>query len=262
MKQSSYIFKFGVILPINHNSYIHYTFMKKVLAILITLAMGAGVSYAQKSFEGTITYKISMEGEGAAQMAGMMPESYVYKIKESKMKVTMNGGMMASMMGDIVFDNEKEEGYMIQHSSSVAYKMMNSEEDKAELEKMAEELKPDVQATNETTEIAGYKCKKYVVKMSTPQGDLEQTIWATEGLNVKRPKNSSLGGGMSGISFVDGIDGFPLKMSVGLPMGMGTMTLTASTIDKGGIADAEFEVPSNYEIKDFDPSMFGGGGKY
>lgn len=227
--------------------------MKKLFLALLIAGMGTSLQ-AQGSFEGTIEFNIAIEGENADQMAGFMPESYIYKIKGPKVKFSMNGGMMAAMMGDFVFDSQSKEGYMIQHSSSTAYRL-NSEE--MEADAAAENITPEVQATDETATIAGYACKKYIVTVSTPQGATTQEVWATTDIDVPRPESQGVSGGFGQV-FIDGLEGFPLKVVTEIPM-MGKMIMEAGSVTEEAINNDEFAVPAAYKVEDFDPSQFGMG---
>ena len=74
-------------------------------------------AFSQNSFEGKIVYSITMEGEQAEETAAVMPQSYEYIFKGKNLKMKMNGGMMAAMMGEFIVDGENQTTYMINHIS-------------------------------------------------------------------------------------------------------------------------------------------------
>ncbi len=211
----------------------------------------------QDSFEGRIILGVSIEGPYAEQMKPMMPSTQEFLIKDSQMKIIASGGMMPSMLGEdndqveMIFYNDKGEGYLLQHSAEVVYTLDSSEEDN--------EVAPEVTPSSETAEIAGYTCKKYVVTITANGGTIKQEIWATKDIQVQKPDVNTIGN--AGQILLKGIDGFPLKVVSEMPMGAGTMTMMAQEVLKEGLSSNEFDIPSEYTQKEFDAAMLMGLGK-
>lgn len=227
--------------------------LKNTVLCLLALMILSAPAFAQKPFEGTIVYSIKMLGENADQMAAFMPESYEYSVKDHLLKFKMNGGMTAAMMGEFIVDGKAETAYMVKHNEQTVYKMPTEDEDEAEVGG-----EPQITKEDETIEIAGYQCQKYAVTKDMGNGEEStQYLWVTEEIQIEKPKKSKKMSG--GNIFVDGIDGFPLKVMTET-MGM-TMIMTATTLDMTKLDKEEFEIPSNYEMKEFDPSSFMGGGR-
>ena len=226
--------------------------MKKLLFTLFALGALFSTSVAQ-SFEGKIVYGIELKGEGADQFAAFMPSSYEYTVKESNLKFKMNGGMTSAMMGEFIVLGDREESYMVKHSEKTAYKMEPDEDEKES------DIKPTVTKEKETAKIQGYTCQKYKVVMNSDGNEVVQYMWVTNEIKFKKPKNAQNAGQL----FVDGIDGFPLKVTSEMnTMGMAmTMIMTATSVDTRKVSDSVFEIPNDYEIKKFDPAMFGRMGK-
>lgn len=227
----------------------------KAIYYLPVLLLMPFMLLGQEKFEGRIILGVSVEGPYAEQMKSMMPSANEYLIKGKMMKLSIEGGMMPSMLGEnngkveMIINGSQSETYLLQHSAKTVFKMQQSEED-------ASELTPKVTPSSETAEIAGYKCKKYDVTLTTPDGSFTQQIWATDQINVEKPEGNAMGG-QSQILFKE-IDGFPLKVVSDLPMGAGTMTMMAQEVVKENVSDSEFEVPSDYTEKEFDAAMMMG----
>jgi len=220
--------------------------MKISILVLVTLL---SINVMAQTFSGTITYDFKVSGPMADQVKGMMQEKQIVKIKGNNMRQSMKGGMMAQMMGDIIFLGDKKEAYILQPSEKKALKMSTDE--------MKDEgPKPKVTKLNEVVDIAGYKCQKYSIEIENDQlGTLTEYVWATKDIQVNNPKagmktNNSI--------TMEGVDGVVLKMVTDMN-GMFTLTMIATQVQKGDIPDSEFTLPKDYKIEKFDPSSFGFG---
>ncbi len=58
--------------------------MKKLLLLFIIPILGMGQTCSQKVFEGSITYKIDLEGDFVTLMEAYMPDSYVFSFKDKR----------------------------------------------------------------------------------------------------------------------------------------------------------------------------------
>jgi len=220
--------------------------MKKTLILIFSL-ISLSSAWAQSTFEGTIAYSFKLTGDMAEQVASFMPTGYTIKTKGNNSLVAMEGGMMAAM-GTILHDGAADVTYMLDKTNKKALKM---KADKNEVE-------PEVKVTKEAevVEIAGYRCQKYKVIMTTDEGSVTQYIWAASDLKVTPSKSGS--GNMSGISFIKGIDGAPLKI-VSTQEQLGTMIITATKVTPENLDASLFRVPEGYKVEDFDPAKMMGG---
>jgi hypothetical protein len=220
--------------------------MKRTVLSLFVALLCAGFATAQSGFEGVITYQIKVTGENADQMAAFMPTSYEYKVSGSNLKFKMVGGMTAAIMGDIVINGKTNEVYMVKANEKTAYLFPENDAEDADTPK------PKIEKQNETSEIVGYTCQKYKVTTRGEDGaDMVQYMWITDQIKISKPADRKNSGGI----FVEGMDGFPLKIQ-SETMGM-NMVMTVSEVNKKAIPASEFQIPSDYEVKDFDPNMFG-----
>lgn len=223
--------------------------MKNLLLLTILVL---SVQVKAQNFTGTITYDFKISGPMAEQVKGMMTEKQIVKIKGNNMRQSMKGGMMAQMMGDIIFLGDKKEAYILQASEKKALKI--DIEDKKD-----EGPKPKVTKLNEVVDIAGYKCQKYSIEIENEQlgGTLTEYVWATKDIQLSTPKS-----GLKNNNSItmEGVDGVVLKMVTDMN-GMFTLTMIATQVQKGDIPDSEFTIPKDYKIEKFDPASFGLGGK-
>lgn len=119
----------------------------------------------------------------------------------------------------------------------------------------------EVVQTNETKKIAGYNCKKAIIKSKSRQGEVnETTVWYCP--NLKRPGNyplnfGSTGGrgfagamsGRSNFSGLEKIEGFIMGMEISRPNGFKIETEVIDVKTDVEIPDKTFEIPKGYDIK-------------
>jgi GLPGLI family protein len=126
--------------------------------------------------------------------------------------------------------------------------------------------KPEVEYVNETKKIAGYTCKKAILKSKNQRGEVNSTIvWYCP--DFKMAEGFSFGGGagrgmmsMAGINGLDQIEGFPMEYQMERNNGMKMhMTVTKVQLD-AVIEDKIFEIPKGYDIKPM-KEMQGGDGR-
>jgi Domain of unknown function (DUF4412) len=126
--------------------------------------------------------------------------------------------------------------------------------------------KPEVEYTNETKKIAGYTCKKAILKSKNQRGEVNSTIvWYCP--EFKMADGFSFGGGtgrgmmsMAGVNGLDQIEGFPMEYQMERNNGMKMhMTVTKVQLDPV-IEDKTFEIPKGYDIKPM-KDMQGGDGR-
>lgn len=226
--------------------------MKKSIFTLLIMLVTIGLFAGGGDFEGEITYSIKLSGENADMMKAFMPTGYKYKIKDDKMLFRMEGGMMASMLGDILIKEKEKKTYIINHEAKTVFYINPDEFDKEENEVEA----PKITDLKETETIMGYKCKKYKIEKKSEEGTEVQYMWATEELKSAATKSKSK---LTGNMFVEGIDGFPLKITMEINQGMISldMSIVVTNIDEKKMSSDIFDVPSNYSMEEFDPNTFG-----
>lgn len=140
---------------------------------------------------------------------------------------------------------------------------------------------PEIVATDETRKIAGYNCKKTVIKTKTNNGEVNETIvWYTPDLKMPadypqagavapgggRGFSASFGGGARGgamgVQGLDKINGFVMAYEMSRANGF-SMKMEVKKIEiDPEIKDKVFEVPKGTELKPISEmqNMFGPGG--
>lgn len=134
--------------------------MKKISVLLLFIAF-AIISKAQ-NFEGIITYKVTVDIKDSATLAqtqGQIPTEMKQFVKGTKVKVEqITPAMSTSVISDI---KTKESIIMMDmFGTKTAFKQTKEEFEKQQ----SQTSESEVEFTNETKEIAGYKCKKAIIK--------------------------------------------------------------------------------------------------
>lgn len=209
--------------------------MKKILAlaVLITVMMGSSTQAQKKSknTEGKIIYEITLDGEVEGMMAAMLPSEIIMKFKGTKCRTEM----ATAMAENITLSDQKNpnEGLILLDVMGSKYAM---KVDPAKVEEQKKNL-PEFEIINsaETKEIAGFMCKKAVMKNKS--NNEETYIYYSDALPYLENSLTSQ---------FKNIQGMPLEFNTKLN-GI-TMTIRAKSVEKIKIADAEFVASSEYKL--------------
>jgi hypothetical protein len=120
---------------------------------------------------------------------------------------------------------------------------------------------PDVEVTGKTEKILGYLCSQILVK----DGKTITEMWVAEGLGMFAGLGSpGAGGGMFGKGnaagaakwekALKGKGGFPLRVVSRDAAGKETFKLDATKIEKGGVSDADFTPPKDFQKFEMSPT--------
>ncbi len=209
--------------------------MKRILmlAVFITAILSTSTQAQKKSknAEGKIVYEITLDGEVEGMMAAMLPSEIVMKFKGSKCRTEM----ATAMAENITLSDQKDpsSGLILLDVMGSKYAM---KVDPAKVEEQKKSLPEfEVIASTETKEIAGYKCKKAIMKNKS--NNEETYIYYSEELPYLENSLTSQ---------YKNISGMPLEFNTKLN-GI-TMTIRAKSIEKIKIADAEFVASSEYKL--------------
>lgn len=226
--------------------------MKKLFLSVVGAALLSVSAFAQ-GFEGQVTYNVEVKGENAALFGAMMPKSMDLFFLGKDVMLRMNGGMTASVVGDIVTKGAEGVTYMVVHAKKTVYRI-DPEKNKADKTTM-----PTV--TKEGTEtVKGYACTKYLVKFSGNEDqEVYQYMWCTTDIKIAKPKMQQ---GSASSMFLAEVEGFPVKIDQYITMkAMGGMTINQEmTLDKISETKPDaglFEIPKKYKQEEFDKSKFG-----
>lgn len=121
---------------------------------------------------------------------------------------------------------------------------------------------------DESKKIAGYNCKKALVIATRSNGIHDTTtVWYCPDFKIQNlPNTGGIAGGLGGFNVTAGktgfeeLNGFPMQYERNMPRGRKmTVQVTKLVIDKD-VADKEFEIAKNIEIKPMKDMQGGGPG--
>ena len=206
-------------------------FLAIVLLILSSNSFAGGKK--NKGFNGTIKYKITVEGRELTpqEQAGMPTNVVEYYLGDLHRKDIVTP--MYSMV-TIVNEATKETTILIDYMGKKLYITKSGEEIKALKEKAKKDstdTKPDVKLLDGTKTIAGYSCKK--AKVSSGDNTIE--VYYTNDLSIKSD------------DFED-LPGFPMQYTIDIPQDDElSMVYTASEVIKKKPSKKLFQIPRDYE---------------
>lgn len=223
--------------------------MKKLLVVFAVMIVGTA-TFAQTTFNGTVTFAVELKGDMVDMLKSMMPNKQIYYYSDGNFRMETSGGM-ASGQGDVLYQAKTGKTYILNTVRKRAQEMTNDGSDAAK--------NSDVQVTEtgETADILGYKCDKYKVVIKTKDGEMVQYIWATKELQPVKPKDASNIEAISAIT--DKIKGMPLKIEMEISqMGLSfSMITTATNIENKKPSADLFVIPPDYTVEAFDPKKIG-----
>lgn len=229
-----------------------YVMKKMLLSLLLAFSAFTIQAQSTKNFEGSIvfSFEISGGGEELEMAKAFMPTGYLFRVKGENVRMTMQGGMMSAMMGDILVIAAKEQTYMVNDASKSAMLMPKEENKQAD-----NADKFDVEEGADARTVVGMPCKHFIVR--SKDGELIGEYWVTDAFQVKVPKSKSAGNILTqGSNF--GVKGFPLRVVMN-QQGM-QIVMEAKEVKAEKLSSSLFEVPKGYTVSDFNPAMFQMGG--
>lgn len=207
-------------------------FLKSIT--VLSLLLISTIVTAQ-GFEGQIKYKIAYKDLPAemAQFESMLPTEATTTIKGDMFKMEQPLGMGGKQV--TIMDNKEQSGVLLMDMMGKKNAIVMTPEKRKEMEGSEEDV--DITYLSETKNIAGYTCKKAIIKTKSAE-DASMEVYYTE--DMKGIKHHQ----------TKGLKGFPLQYSVN--SGMFTVVMTAETVTKGKVSDDEFSVPPGYESISFE----------
>lgn len=218
---------------------------KIVLLLFILIAANVINVNAQKLDEGKVVYNISYpDADMPDEQMAMMPTEFTTYFKDNQARTEIKMGMGMGIV--ILIDNKSKTmtQLMDMMGNKTAVKM--SEEEVKKDKEMKGKTENQVKLTDETKDIAGYKCKKAVVTGKDGSFDM----YYTDQISYKNG---------DWVNDFKGIDGFPMEYKV--TQDNIAMNFTAKKISKEKVDDAMFTIPADYTLKTQEElkKMYGGG---
>ncbi len=190
-----------------------------------------------KQFTGKVTYTISCEGKQFDEAAqGIIPK-------------TMTMCIGAGFTKNVLFTGMSKQTVIYNLTTKTKTAMIDMMAQKFVIESSAEEIRKelmnepdaDVEITKETKEIAGYQCKKIIIKHKNAEGKItsEDFAWYTEELEV----NPEINFDTKHFQDVKGV-----LMEYQMDTNNDTMMkFSASEVEKKKVSSKDFEIPENYK---------------
>jgi GLPGLI family protein len=216
--------------------------MKNLILAFVAVAI-ALPTFAQKKFEGTITFGLEYQDLPAemAAMEAMLPDEMTTQIKGDKTRLEQSLGMGMSQV--TITDLKKGSGTLLMDMMGKKMAVEMSKDDLKEMDKKKGDKKPEFKYLDGTKEIAGYNCKKAMVVL---EGAGEMEIYYTEDLPAGANKQ------------FEGLKGFPLEYTI--DSGQFKMKMTAKSVKKESLGADLFTIPDGYDkmtFEEFKTSMGG-----
>lgn len=219
--------------------------MKKILLFSSALLVLATSALAQKKLkEGKVTYEISYPGlQLDPQQAAMLPTESISYIKNGRSRIENKMGMGMST----VTITDSKEGSVVtlidMMGNKTALKVTKEQAEKEAEQRKIE--KPVIKETNETKEVAGFKCKK--AEVTDSKGN-KSIVWYTPDIEGRTDKGQ-----------FKGISGFPMEFEVS-QQGM-TMKFVVKNVSEEKVPDEMFNIPPGYKEMTMDEFKKSMGGK-
>lgn len=218
----------------------------KPVFMFILMSLFLAIQMQAKEFRGVIIYNISYpDSKLDAQAQAMMPKTMKVLIRDKWSRTEMSMGMGNTT---VIFNGEDKTGVTLLDMMGQKYAIKMDEET---IEKESSKI-PDinVEFTDETKDIAGYSCKKALLKFTENGKDKVHTVYYTDELgkgflNYDNPMFRDIPGVMLEYSAEES--------------GM-KMVFTAISVEKKNISEKEFETPDGYKTVTQEElqGMFGG----
>lgn len=199
------------------------------LFVLSSCALFQGGS-TSKSFEGKVRYSITYpESSLTEAQKQQLPSNITLYLKGNKVKSEMITSMMTRIT---VKDIEQQKTTTLLEMMGQKYAIEQSPEDIRK--KMEEQDSTEVTVTDDTKDIAGYTCKKAMVK---PKEDEAYPIFFTPEIGSSKMNFDS--------KAYQKVDGLPLEYQ--MKTNMFSMKLMADKVEETKISDDVFSIPDDYK---------------
>ncbi len=225
--------------------------MKRSFALIVLLILLPAFSalYAQNYFNGKLQYSLTYEGNGAEDMAIILPHSIDVWALGHDIRIKINGGMTDINYGYFLVKNNENQLYIINDTQKVVYRILKRNP-------YSTFNKPVITDLGVTEVVQGYTCRKYRIDIYTEDGVQNQFVWLTDDLILPpiTPEVQALTGNLT---TVEGIRGTIIKQII---MAGGASTeMTLAEISEELPKAADMSLPQGYQVieKDFDAYLNG-----
>ena len=226
--------------------------MKKILVCLFVCLHFAFISHGQ-SFEGQLTYSITIKGEHVDIFKDMLPRSLDIFFLGNNCMTRTSGGMSAAMFGDVIARQSEPVSYMVVHSRQTVF-TIDSAAKGIQLGKQ-----PAITLEGEET-VNGYACKRYLVTFDNDPQITDQHMWVTSDLAINFPSAFFI---QNFRYNVKGIDGVPVKIVMHFKRSDSIPFTFDQELSLSAISDTKpdatlFTIPAHYKVVPFSEKNFTG----
>jgi hypothetical protein len=174
---------------------------------------------------------------GGGDMSAMVPQGMTIELKGGNFITKMEGGAMAM---ETLFLKDKNQVYQIDRQNKTYSAIpTGSRPDQPS------GTPPKITKTSETMKILNHTCTKYIVEIAEHGQTLTENIWATtdiKDIDMKSMARNHVGRG--GAFYVDGMEGFPMRIESNA--GGMSMTMEVTEIKKETLDPADFSIPADF----------------
>jgi GLPGLI family protein len=224
--------------------------MKKLVLLFAVTILTSVMSFAQMT-EGHISYDIDVSSDEAGmEMAVMMFNGSTLDLYfgGDKARTDMDMGSMMSMT--TIMDNNSGEILMLM-GGMMGNKAVKTSSEELEADNEEEEPEIDIELTNEKKEIAGYKCKKAIIKDADGN---EMEYWYTEDIKTTTTDAKSAAAKLPGQALEYSMNNQGLVMSF-------TATKVETSLSAADKKEKfNMEIPAGYDEMTFEEFTSMGGG--
>jgi len=179
----------------------------------------------------------AMKGGGGNLVENMMPKEIEMKFKGANSLTKVMGGAFES---EVLFLNDKNQSYMLDRQAKTYSIMVESKENQKDFK---------ITKTEDFTTVLGYKCRKYQIEMTEQGQKITNNVWTTteiKDIDIKQFSRIKVGKGSS-TSFMEKLEGVPMKMQMNTPQGL--MQMEVTSFKKEPLSASLFSIPVEYVEK-------------
>jgi hypothetical protein len=207
--------------------------IKYLALITVSVLLIAPVTFAQNTpFTGTIVYDVKPGAELPETTKSMAPKMMTYRFSADKQSMKLSFPMMDQVT---IYDPVTKVAKILMDILGQKIVVNQSGAEIQELRKQQGETL-GIKETSETKTIAGYPCKKAVIRKKTAENkEIASTIYYTDAIDVSK---------FNAFSAFPEIKGIPLEFS--MKTGQMDFMVTARSVTRESIPPSEFVVGPDY----------------
>ena len=211
--------------------------MKKAIILLFVAVFAIQFANSQEKFQGVIKSKVTYEGRELSPQEKQQLPTQMNQFYRDEMIRSEQVTPMTTIVTIVNIETEESSTLIDLMGQKYAITMTKEDLDKAKEGMDEEEDKYEVEIVDETKEIAGYTCKKAIIKSE----DNEITVYYTDEIDLPKSEQTDR-------KMFEKLDGVPMEYSMVMPQLEDIlMTVTVSEISDDKVKKSQFKVPSDFQ---------------